>query len=100
MRHLEAVEALADLADELAVLIELEEPRVAAAREDEDVSLRIPRDADAFAKIQIGRQRQEVRHRFVGDVGSRGERRGARRHLLSRRGDGQDDASPEPVKTR
>ena len=36
MGHLEVVEALTDLADEVAVLIELEQARVAAARDDED----------------------------------------------------------------
>jgi hypothetical protein len=36
VRHLEAVEALADFANELSVLIELKEPRITAAREDED----------------------------------------------------------------
>ena len=100
VRELEAVEALADLPDERAVLIELEQPRVAAARVDEDVPLGIGRDADAFAQVQIGRQLEEVRHRLVRDLGRGGFRLGARRHLLCRRGDGQRSRPQEPVKTR
>src|SRR6187399_1493847 len=62
VRHLEAVETLADLADEGALLIELEQPRVAAAREDEDVALRIARHADPLAEVEVGRQLEEVGH--------------------------------------
>ena len=65
VRELEAVQALADLANERAVLIELEQSRVAAARVDEHVPLRVGRDADALAEIQIRRQLEEVRHRVV-----------------------------------
>ena len=70
VRELEAVEALADLADEVAVLVELEQARVAAARVDEDVALRIGGDADALAEIQVRRQLEEVRHRRERDLGN------------------------------
>ncbi len=89
VRHLEAVEALADLADEGALLIELEQPRVAAAREDEDVALRVARHADALAEVEVRRQLQEVRHRLERDVGRRGVGGGARRHRLGRRRRGE-----------
>ena len=65
VRELEAVQALADLAHERAVLIELEQPRVAAARVHEHVPLGVGRDADAFAEIQMRRQLEKVRHRVV-----------------------------------
>ena len=67
VRELQAVQALADLAHEGAVLVELEQPRVAAARVHEHVSLRVGGDADAFAEIQVGRQLEEVGHRRVRD---------------------------------
>ena len=69
MRELEAVEPLADLLDVGAVLIELEDARVAAPRVDEDVALRVGGDADAFTEIQIGRQLEEVGHRGKGNLG-------------------------------
>ena len=68
VRELEAVDALADLADVGAVLIELEQPRVAAARVDEHVPLRVGGDADAFAEVEIRRQLEEVRHRGEGNL--------------------------------
>ena len=68
MREREAVESLADLAHERAVLIELEETRVAAARVDEHVPLGVGRDADAFAEVQVRRKLQEVRHRLERDL--------------------------------
>ena len=69
VRELEAVIALADFLDEVAVLVELPQPRVGAAVVDEDVALRIGRDADGFAEILAGRHLQEVRHRRVVDFG-------------------------------
>ena len=75
----EAVEALADLARELAVAIELEQPRsamrerarrghrdrrMAGARVDEDVAARIRRHAADFAEIDVVGQRQRVRRRI------------------------------------
>ena len=65
VRELDAVQPDAPFLDEVAVRIELEEPRVAAAVIDEDVPFRIRRDADALAEIKIGRQLEEVRHRGV-----------------------------------
>ena len=65
----QAVDALADLADELAGLVELEQPRaavrerratcracsvrIAGARVDEDVALRIGRHAGRFAEVDV-----------------------------------------------
>ncbi len=69
MREREAVQALADLADVLAGLIEFEQARVLAAGVNEDVALGVGGDADAFAQVQIGWKLQEVRHRIVGDLG-------------------------------
>ena len=69
VRELEAVVALADLADVVAVLIELEQARVGAARVDEDMSLGVGRHAHGFAQIQTRRKLQEIRHRVVGDLG-------------------------------
>src|SRR6516225_613470 len=67
MGELEAVIALADLLEEVAVLVELEQARVAAAMVDENVSLRIGCNTDGFAEILAGRQLEEIRHRGVGD---------------------------------
>jgi hypothetical protein len=67
--ELEAVHALADLAKVSAVLIELEQPRVAAARVDEHVPLRVGGDADAFAEVEIRRQLEEVGHRREWNLG-------------------------------
>ena len=69
VRELEAVVALADLADVVAVLIELEQARVGAARVDKDVSLGVGRHAHGFAQIQAGGKLQEIRHRLVRDFG-------------------------------
>jgi hypothetical protein len=70
--------AQADFADELAVLIELEELRRGAAvrgsrravrtRVDEHVAFRVDRHAGVFAEVQVGRQLQDVRHRVERDV--------------------------------
>ena len=70
VRELEAVDALADFADVVPVLIELEQAGVAAARVDEDVALRVGGDADAFAEIEVGRQLEEVGHRRMGMTGT------------------------------
>jgi hypothetical protein len=51
VRELEAIVALADLADVFAVLIELEQARVGTARIDKDVSLGVGRDPHGFAQI-------------------------------------------------
>src|SRR3989454_8635897 len=69
VRELETVIALADFLDEIAVLIELEQPCVGAAVIDEDMALGIGRDRDGFAEILAGRNLQEVRHRRVTDFG-------------------------------
>jgi hypothetical protein len=66
--ELEAIEALADLAHEGAGAIELEQPRVRAARVHEHMPLRIGRDADSLAEIQVRRKLEEVRHRVVGNL--------------------------------
>ncbi len=68
MGELEAVVALADFLEEIAVLVELEEPRVGAAMEHEDVPLRVGGDADRLAEIFARRQLEEVRHRGVGNL--------------------------------
>jgi hypothetical protein len=65
----ESVEAFADLADEGPGLVELEEARPLAPCEDEDVSLRIAGDADAFAGVQVGGKLQKVGHGFEGNLG-------------------------------
>ncbi len=54
VREHEAVQALADFADEGALLIEFEQARPLAARVDEDVSLGVGGDADAFAEVEVG----------------------------------------------
>src|SRR5689334_1589575 len=69
MRELESVESLAHLANESAIAIELEEPRVGAPRVHEDVSLRIRGDADTFTEIEIRRQLQEIGDRPIRDLG-------------------------------
>ena len=82
----ERVETLADLADELAVLVELEElrrrrterrARVAVGpREDDDAALRADGDARRLAQVHVGRKLQEVGHRVERDFRNRllGER--------------------------
>ena len=69
MGELEAVIALADLLEEIAVLVELEQARGGAAMVDEDVPLRIGRDAHRLAEIFAGRQLEEIGHRLEGDLG-------------------------------
>ena len=51
VRELKAVIALADFLDEVAVLVELPQPRGGAAVIDEDMALGIGRDADGFAEM-------------------------------------------------
>ena len=65
----EAVEALTDLAEVIAVPIEFEHARVTAARVHEHVSLGVGGDADALAEIHVRRQLEEVRHRGERDLG-------------------------------
>ena len=60
--ELDPVETDAPLFDEVAVRIELEEPRIAAAVIHKDVPFRVGRDADALAQIQIRRELEEIRH--------------------------------------
>jgi hypothetical protein len=55
-----AVEALADLAEVVPVLVELEEARPLAARVNEDVPLGIGGDADTLAEVEIGRQLKKL----------------------------------------
>ena len=59
VRELEAVAPFADLADVAAVLIELEQARVGAARVDEDMPLGVGRHANRFAQVQPGRELQK-----------------------------------------
>jgi len=59
VRELEPVVPFPNLADEGAVLIELEQPRVGAARVDKDMPLGIGRDTDGFAQVHAGRELQE-----------------------------------------
>src|SRR5262245_53925867 len=100
MGELEAVKPLADLANERAVLVELEQPRVAAARVDEDVTLRVGGDADALTEVEIRGQLEEIWHRRVRDDGDvfrlrfrlRHERRSGRED-----GDGRSHASAEQM---
>ena len=70
------VEPVADLADEAAVTVELQElrgggavgrPQRVAAREHENVPLRVQRHAGALAEIHAVGQLEEVRDRLVGD---------------------------------
>ena len=68
MGELEAVIALADFLEEIAVLVELEQPRVGAAMKDEDVALGVGGDADRLAEIFARRKLQEIRHRGVGNL--------------------------------
>ena len=74
---------LADLADELALGIELEQlrgrghvgrPGHVAAREDEDVSLRVDRDAGDLAEVNVRRKRQRIGNRFKRQLRNRGRR--------------------------
>src|ERR1051326_2183108 len=84
-----AVETLADFPDEGAILIDLKQARPLAPRVDKDVSLGVGRNADALTKKQVRGKLEEVRDRFVGnlgyvlDFGARGER--SRRKVLSPR---------------
>ena len=70
------VEVVADLAQVIAVGVELQELRrrraiggagCGAAMQDEDVALGIERDARNLAKVEIGRQAQDIRNGFVAD---------------------------------
>ena len=70
------VEVVADLAQEIAVGVELEQlrrrraiggPGRVAAMQDEDMALGIERDAGDLAEIEIRRQAQEIGNRFIGD---------------------------------
>jgi hypothetical protein len=68
------VEVVADLAQIIAVGVELQELRrrraiggasCVAAMQDEDMAPGIERDAGNLAKVEIGRQAQDVRNGFV-----------------------------------
>src|SRR5215472_17588996 len=65
MGEFKAVITAADFLEELAGLIELEQPRIGAAMKDEDMTLRVCRDCDRFAEIFAGWEFQKVRHRRV-----------------------------------
>jgi len=65
MRELEAVVALADFLEEVAVLVELEQAGRGTAVVDEDVPLGIGCDANGFAEVFAGRKLEEIRHRGV-----------------------------------
>src|SRR3974390_2056977 len=67
MGELEAVIALADLFQEVAVLVELEQARIGAAVIDEDVALGVGGDGDGLAEILAAGEFQEIRYRSVGD---------------------------------
>ena len=54
VREFEAVITLSDFLDEVAVLIELPQPRVVAAEKDEDMAFGIRGDADSFAESFAG----------------------------------------------
>jgi len=86
VREHEAVDADPDLADEGALVVELEQARAAVredarpaerggrrprARVDEDVALRVGGDARHFTEIQLVGQLQEVRHRVERNLGNR-----------------------------
>ena len=67
---------VADLAQVIAVGVELQELRRrraiggagrGAAMQDEDMALGIERDAGNLAKVEIGRQAQDIRNGFVAD---------------------------------
>ena len=86
MRERPGVQVLPDLANELAVLVELEELRGRgrigrsdgiAAIEDEDVTLGVDGHSGGFAEIEVRRQLQHVDVGVVPDFGDRllGERR-------------------------
>src|SRR5262249_5816219 len=69
MCEFEAVVALPDFPQEVAVLIELEETRRVAPVEHEDVALRVRGDGDRLAERFPWRQLEEVRHRRERDLG-------------------------------
>src|SRR5262249_54025154 len=62
MRKFEPVQSGADLPDVITVLIELEQPGIAASRVDENVPFGVCGHADTFAQIQVWRQFQEIRN--------------------------------------
>src|SRR5437870_3182160 len=51
MREHESIKALADLAYVAPILVEFKQPRILAARVNKNMSLRIRRDANAFAEV-------------------------------------------------
>ena len=76
MRERPGVEVMADLAQIIAVGVELEQLRRRRAigwagrvpsMQHEDMALRIERDAGNFAEVEIGRQMQKVRRGFIRD---------------------------------
>ena len=70
----EAVTSRAEFLDERASLVELEQPRLAAPHEHEDVPLRIGGDAGAFAHVEASRELEEIGNRVERDLGRRGLR--------------------------
>ncbi len=72
VREREAVAARAELLDEGARLIELEETRFAAPREDKNVAFRVRRDARAFAHVESGRKLEIIRDRLERNFGGSG----------------------------
>src|SRR6185503_98462 len=82
VREGEAVAADAEFLDEGAALVELEQPRLAAAGVDVDVALRVGGDADALAHVETGRQLEEVGNRVERNFWRRWFRLGRSRHGL------------------
>ena len=69
VRELEAVVPLADFANILAILIELEQTCVGAPCVNKNMSLGIGRNTDRFAHIQSRRKLQEVWYGLVRNFG-------------------------------
>ena len=89
------VEALADLAEELAGLVEQQDLRrggavgrpagAVRARKDGDVALRVDGDARRFAEVHVGRQLEEVRDRVERNFRHRPAAPAARRRAVRSR---------------
>ena len=89
VRERHAVAAGAELLDERPRLIELEEARLAAAREHEDVALRVGGDADGFTHVQPRGHLHEI-HRVERDFRRDSLRFSRSRHVLGERRAGRD----------
>ena len=62
VRELEAIDTDSPFLHKVPVRVELEKPGVSAPVIHEHVSLRVGRDADAFAEVKIRRELEEIRH--------------------------------------